>query len=258
VADDANAVIKITPLSDDESARAWENEAAIACAIGDAGAAPKIYRTFQCNKFGFIVMERLIDGRKLPNGTVIREYPCGNKNECDPVDHLERMPENIQAGFIRALETSIRAGYMHMDNHLENIGYLGPDHRPCLFDFGFTQKRTFLGRDFGFAMAFSLGQILEHAPVVDMSETLFFRDFLRVLGVDSMAAMKKQFPPSKNNKATLARFKTMAQDLSENKRNADVYVGTYCYAQVLSMPLDKRSATTYMDIIYTIRQGKAF
>ncbi len=87
------------------------------------------------------------------------------------LDDLSAMSRAHQQAYVQALEAMIDRGYIHMDNHVGNLGTIAG--RPVLFDFGFTQKRA--GMDRRWALCFSVFQILEHCPPQILKGTLFYR-----------------------------------------------------------------------------------
>ena len=268
VVDNKDIVIKVTPLQNREDLKVWSSEALIGCTLGSINLAPKIYRSFDCSGYGFIVMERLSDAAKMPAAlghAVIREYDAGcdrsNKSwkaDCFKKDHLSRMPVEIQKEFINVFRKAIENGFLHMDNHIENIGFL-PNLQPCLFDFGFTQRRHLRASDALMALAFSIGQVLEHCPVEELQSTQFFATFCEIIGLpNSLEDLKKNY---QNPRSTADTKKTLAKIKQKyvNELNGDVYVGTICYAHILGVPLERRFSgviSIFSDEIYLIRQNK--
>lgn len=245
-----STVLKITPILTEKDKKSWLNEASIGCELGNIHAAPQIFNSFLCSGYGFIQMEKLMDASKLPNGVVIREYDptCnreekGWKNDCYKEDFLTRMPISYQVGFIDALTNAIRKGFVHMDNHIENIGFLLKDNKPCLFDFGFTQRRIVDEEDFDYALSFSVAQILEHCPLSEFNENNKFYEYFTSV-VDTSG------PYVKYSKRVLDSF------IEEGKltKNPDLYVGCRCYAEILKLEATKRF-NKYKDVIYDIRRG---
>ena len=267
VVGNSNVVIKVTPLESRSAIESWLQEAHVGCTLGILGIAPRIYRSFECSGYGFIVMERLVDASRMPGpgGALIREYDdCDKKNknwksDCFKRDHISLMPPKIQKEFIDVFAKAIENGFLHMDNHIENIGFLLPSLKPCLFDFGFTQKRTLRGPDASMALAFSIGQILEHCPVEEMRITLFFATFCELIGIpNSVDALRTAYPMPRT-KALLSSTLSSIKRKYFAQANADLYVGTECYAYVLGVPLEKRLTTMssiFIDEIYDIRQNK--
>ena len=339
LANEARYVLKATPLTDAAVAEAWRKESVIACEVGAAGLGPAVPLTLECSGFGFIVMERLRDAQALADGTLVREYDaaCDRKargwRECCPkVDHVTRMPLRTQEAFVDVLARLLALGFVHMDNHLENLGYIragDPPKRPradarksarrsstssssagqsavvqafaqlgdaaeqpCVFDFGFTQRRDLTAGDLPWALAFSVAQVLQAAPVAGMESTAFFRSFVACFGergdlktagrrrsggdfagpapfsVDvsasasprmTLADLALRFPrvgAATAAKARVALFvaRALAGDGGVSPQNMDLYVGTCCYAQILGLPDNERDGH-FLDVIYSIRQG---
>lgn len=277
----ASHVIKVSKFANARAASMWQAEACLGKELGALGIAPRIHRMFQCRSHGYIVMDVLQDARRLQDKarTVIRET-VHEKGEARKVDHLSRMPAVTQEGFIDVLARMISAGYIHMDNHIENLGYI--EGRPIAFDFGFTQRRTWGAgkRDRLFALAFSLFNMLEHCPLNEMHKTVIWRVASGILAdpdalawnVESLlssakgmtpAALRAKFPLAEMNMSAkaevLAAFKLRAARMAELPANADVYVGSMCYAMVLQKDLPARyDVEPFYSTLYKIRQGKAF
>jgi len=258
ISDDPTKVIKITPFKSADQREAWINEVKIGCELGHLGVAPIIFKSFQCSAYGFIVMSKLMDATKNPDGRQVRIYDasCDRlksdwKSECDKLDHLSVMPEDIQKAFVEVLQVAIDHNFVHMDNHIENIGYLtdGRSIKPCLFDFGFTQRRHMTPDIKKYALAFSIAQILEHCPYEEMQRTYFFRAFLEILGLRDLSGF--QVPARRSD--SLAIIKANYNETP----NADIILGTLCYCYIL--PLEKPTparGSIFLDAIYEIRGGK--
>ena len=269
---DSNNVIKISPLKDEQVAEKWRREACLGSDLGVMQVGPKIVDTFECGAHGYIVMERLQDASRLPDRTRVREGKKG-----DEVDNLSRMPIEVQIGFINVLSRMISASYIHMDNHLENLGFIGG--RPIAFDFGFTQHRTWnTVRDRLFALAFSLFQMLEKCPLEQIRETVLWQvasaivvdtagdvwdvdkivENSRATLISTHSKLTKQFKPAsaKEQSKLLALFKKRA---AVNGKNADVYVGSWCYAVLLQHEMDERfDDGSLYDAIYKIRRNEPY
>ena len=181
--EEANKVVKITDFTSTPKANlpgkvsAWHTEACLGAHLGNLGIAPMIHRFFACEGRGYILMDRISDAKKIIVGgrpVQIRTRPDGKGSP--PSDHLSLMPKEQQIGFMKQLAIMVENGYMHMDNHIENIGYK-LDGTPILFDFGFTKERDFADKptDKAWALAFSIFQILEHCELAEIEGTEFFR-----------------------------------------------------------------------------------
>jgi hypothetical protein len=244
-------VVKVTPLRTAAATTRWDTEVAIGRRLGTLQLAPLIIQSFQQDGLGVLVMTRLRDATTTHDGTMIRVEDAATG---DKVDHLAQMPVQLQHAFVRVFESTLRAGVVHMDNHLANLGYLFPHQTPCLFDFGFAQERD-LSMDGDWGLAFSLGQIMEHCPPEELVTTVFFQRYAALLQIHpTIDALSTHFPmPTTVSKthATLALHLEHAGRFAPQMR--DLYVGTCCYASLLALPVDQRSQTLYMGVIYAIR-----
>jgi tRNA A-37 threonylcarbamoyl transferase component Bud32 len=227
-----NKVVKTTPLTTEADAEKWLSEACIGNSMGGLGIGPQVFDYFICNNTGYIEMQPLKDAKSLPDGTVVR-----TKNG-EVVDHVANMPTALQRKIVGLLEKMVDSGYIHMDNHIENMGFV--KKRPVLFDFGFTQQRDF-GNDRDAAVAFSIFQILEHAPWAEIKDTFFWKTALE---------LSPALPSS------MAAFKKAALEEAHDPKNIDVYVGCMCYLKLLQKPQLSRYSDKAMDVIYNIRQNK--
>jgi len=263
LAEDPKHVIKVTKLQNEQEKLTWREEACVGRELGALGIAPTIPKIFECGAYGYIVMDILKDAKKLPDGTVLRV-----KSEEGSVDHMTRMPADIQMGFVTALATMIDHGFIHMDNHMENLGFIGG--KPVVFDFGFTQRRLFPSHiDKLWALCFSLFQMLEHCPSAELmcgpiwdiatgilrnDNSVQWGNLAAAKGM-SMKELREAYP--KPNSKTLAYLKKAATSIS--KTNADVIVGSMCYAIVLQSDLPFRyEVQPFYEVIYKIRGGKKF
>lgn len=153
--------------------------------------APEIYRYVVCDnsttkifdKLGVIQMETLVMADKGANqgpdkdyGPIRKKFTDSEGDE-DKEDFLELMTLNHQFGFIKKFLIMAKHGYVHMDNHIENLGYVkeGDIYDPILFDFGFIQKFKVTSENILFAIALSCFIILEHQNLDTIEKTLFFR-----------------------------------------------------------------------------------
>lgn len=282
-------VIKVSAFDKPKDAAKWRAEACLGADLGVLGIGPRIHSVFECRSHGYIVMDMLRDARKLADGTVIRvktpTVAADGSEDTATTDHLSRMPRDVQAGFVDVLARMIAAGYIHMDNHLENLGFIGA--RPIAFDFGFTQRREWGGpRDRLWALAFSLFQVLEHCPTEEMVGSLLWRVATAVMraglrgeelawdvpaliaagaaeGYASIAELAVDFPPLREGasaaegRAQMARFKASAIEMADSPANLDVYVGCMCYAVVMQAPTVRAryDVDPAYEVLYAIRQG---
>jgi tRNA A-37 threonylcarbamoyl transferase component Bud32 len=259
--EDPSHVIKVTQFKSEAAKMQWRDEACVGRELGALGVAPGIPKIFDCNNHGYIVMDILKDAKKLPDGTVIRE----RKSKTVIYDHMKRMPVNIQLGFVQALATMIDNGFIHMDNHIENLGFIGD--RPVVFDFGFTQRRIFTNNtEKLYALSFSLFQMLEHCPVSELEcgpiwdiatgvlqNTVQWNNWSAARGM-TLEELKKVYPVDTDIQFIKNRGDEISIDFN------DVVTGAICYAIVIQYKLPERydDAKRYYDIIYQIRRNEYF
>ena len=255
--DGETSVVKITKFGPKLTQAQWTREARIGAAIGALGVAPEIYRHYVCKGHGYIEMQKLRDAKRLPDGTVIRAKDAKSGTV---TDHVDRMPAATQIGFLDVLRTIIDAGFVHMDNHIENLGFVG--RKPVIFDFGFTQERRMGPRDKALALGFSACQVIEHCAPAKIGATLFWATAMEALQGQPWPVLEKSKTITTVAQAralygskTLTELKKIAKDLSNT--NTDLALGLLCYASLLT---EKTKAARYdsplYDVIYKIRQGK--
>lgn len=270
IAEDPTHVIKVAKLSTKRVTDLWRNEACVGRALGELGIAPKIEKVFECNNFGYIVMDLLYDAKKLEDGTVIREkYVDEEKGDRYPIDHVGRMPQEMQWKFIEDFKIMADHGYIHMDNHIENLGFIGTKRKPIVFDFGFTQNRNSMTEsDKLWALCFSLFQVLEHTPKDELICGPFWDVATAILRNDesvkwsnlnsckgmTLKELATSYP--KPRKDTLKLIKQAAAGIAP--MNADLVVGSMCYGICVQEPLEERHNDPYLAVIYKIRQGKKY
>jgi hypothetical protein len=275
-------VIKITPFWDNKKAKPsantivavedkWYKEACLGVEMGRLNLGPRIFSFFACDEKGYIVMNKISLADKFFVRTRGKDSLVVVRHKVDAgfaaVDHIGLMLKSMQLGFAKKLAIMIDHGFIHMDNHIGNLGFIFGTQDPILFDFGFTQERVWGGnKDKAWALAFSLFQMIEHCPVEEIEGTEIFRIATAILsgtwswGDDmssgtglTMAALKKLYPES----GTLRAFKALAATAAERATNVDVYVGSMLYAKLITM--DKPLwVSTDVDAIYFIRQGKPY
>lgn len=257
IVNDATRVLKISTLLDKKTTAEWVKEAEIACALGQEGIGPQVYTSFQCNSSGFILMDKL---------TVASDrYPVGGNGAYTHGDYddITAIPRDIQQGFIDVLLQSIRFGYLHLDNHWDNVGFVKT--RPILFDFGFAQPRSFKrdSLDEKMALAFSIGILLQNAEYTTQFGTLLYETFASLVGIASSSkdALEAAFPLGDNSidtkKSIVKDFFAKAYSLATSPANVDVFVGSYCYACLFQFTSQKRSNNYYRNVVYKIRQNNA-
>lgn len=230
-----DAVLKITKFNREITEDQWLNEACIGKELGENGIAPTIYKYFICQGSGYILMERLVDVKHaFPE--IVKKQPNGNE-----VHSINLMPKEVQHGFINVLFGMLQNGYIHMDNHIGNLGFV--DGNPIVFDFGFTVRRTFEFSDMNAALAFSIFQILEHCPPAQVLKTHLWK------AANQLVTYK--------GGSSFEDMKTHALKNAYDVANIDIYVGCYCYLKLLRLSLSERYDSPLMDVIYRIRQSKS-
>lgn len=261
-------VIKISTVRGKSHEASWLAEACTGQAMGELGIGPRIHRHFLCGGHGFIVMDRLspvathrvrsdrvaqqvlltgrLHGTQMhKKGSVVR-YVLPKDQPVQTLDDLSAMSRAHQQAYVQALEAMIDRGYIHMDNHVGNLGTIAG--RPVLFDFGFTQKRA--GMDRRWALCFSVFQILEHCPPQILKGTLFYRvvaDCLYGRGPRGPAGD----PLVKFN--DMEYLQRLARDASKrNMAHPDLYVGSWAYARLIDRELEDRPGPL-LDFIYLVR-----
>jgi hypothetical protein len=250
IRDDPGHVLKISFFNTGAAKDMWENEAQIGLRLGQLGVAPAIVEVAECefSKAGLIVMERLSTIPKGPEGS--RTHVRTKREDGEVVDYVRRLEDAKQQGFLDALRIAIENGYIHMDNHLDNIGYKASTGQPILFDFGFTQFRP-RGMDINAAMAFSIGQLLEHSG--DYEGTVWDRAFQTYL---SAVPVPRIFMTKTGKAAAPATIVKQAAAFIREAPDNDLILGAHFYNVLLKLPIDARGVHKYMDIVYDIRMGK--
>jgi len=256
-------VIKVTALNNAVDEKIWLDEACKGQDLGDLDIAPKIYRYFICGKNGFIVMDRLatVKSRKVKSQeeafTLMRtpsdvvRYKIADENG-EVIDDLRGLTREQQLGFITVLETMINNGYLHMDNHIDNLGFIAG--RPIAFDFGFTQKRATMDRRW--ALCFSVFQILEHCPVGILEGTEFYRVATACLNntytwgrpESGTAIPLTELADSAKELPFLTRITKEA--LASGDMSPDLKVGSLAYAKIIGQ--ENRYGPA-LDLIYLVR-----
>jgi len=231
-------VVKITPLITDAVEARWVREFQLAKQFGDNKIGPTIRKGYTCNGRGYIEMDRVSNAKTLPGGTILRtEVKTRVVGETKRVDRVDRMPEQTQLQFIHLFEQMIAKGYIHMDNHLGNMGFVDGE-RPVLFDFEFTQKRIFSKQDAVIALAFSIYQVIEDTSFAHLKNTLFWKQACALT-----ASLHASTPLS------------MQASRKTHGDNWDLYVGCAAYDTLLRKSPSKRYNDPAFDVIYDIRQG---
>jgi hypothetical protein len=259
-----DAVVKISAFSNAAVQKQWHAEACLATYLGSLGVAPTVQRFFSCNGKGYIVMDRIVDAKSVVSGRKMVDIREKNKRTGEKTDHISLMPVATQIGFAAKLYTLIDNGYIHMDNHIENLGFRGRD--PILFDFGFTQERTWGGPlDKAWALAFSLFQIIEHCPLAEVEGTEIFRLATAIIsgtytwgsrGLSTARGLTLAQLAALRLPTTLREIKALAAKKAESAINADVYIGTMAYAALIGLEKAARYDHPLYAVIYDIRTGK--
>lgn len=247
----SNTVLKVSDFGSQQVANVWKREVDIGIAIGNAGIAPQIYKAWTCmdpadGPRGYILMERMkaslrdmISNGKTPDG--------------DPIDHINMIPANIMNDYGSALMTMIQMGYIHMDNHPGNLGVVnrGGVDKGVVFDFGFTVQRSDLANPVNqqLAFGFSLGQILEHAPLAEVLASSMFTEMQRIYNQLGIPIPFNQLP---NTNITQIKAKYP----KNTGISLDLYIGFMLFCRILQIEQPARFDDAYYDIIYYIRQGR--
>jgi hypothetical protein len=256
----------------------WFDEVCKAQDLGELKIAPKIHRHFICNNNGFIVMDRLTPMKSMTvtnkkdavmqmkkNKDVVR-YKWKNEDVYDFMDNISLLSQDTQVKFIQLLETMIENGYIHMDNHIDNLGYDSTTKQPIAYDFGFTQYRKYMENskdDMGWALCFTMFQILEHCPLNQIEETLFYRVATGIINktyrwgdVKSAKSIPLSLLPAvidKGEKEPIDFLRSITDPKNLLHLNyPDVFVGSLCYAKIITQEKDDRD-DTYLDFIYLVR-----
>jgi hypothetical protein len=253
-------VIKVTVLKNKIEESAWLHEACIGKELGELKIAPKIFRYLICGTNGVIIMQRLttlkskkVNAKKYvknmmqKNTSNIVRYKLPND---ESIDDLRNIKVKDQLGFISVLEKMIDRGYLHMDNHIENIGFI--NNRPIIFDFGFIQKRKHI--DKRWALCFSLFIFLEKCPVTIVEQTQFYRVATACIN-DTYVWGNPQSGnaiPLKdlhNTEKEMTFLKHITKE-SIHEASPDLKVGSLAYAKIMNQ--DNRKGAI-LDYIYLIR-----
>jgi len=264
-----NKVIKESFLKSKKAKEQWTSEACVGQYLGSLGIAPKIYDFYFCKGAGYIVMDALRDAQILPDGKVLRV----KTKDHGVIDHVKQLSIAFQNAFVYDLALMIEHGFIHMDNHIGNIGFINGT-KPILFDFGFTQQRTWdSDLDKLKALAFSLFQILEHCPLkeLDSSGPIWtISAHLATIDTISIADAKKlwsqilQKKYSPKNNVLLSDVHQYSKGFSlkllqqkySSLSNLDIYIGCDAYCYVLTRP-NIYSQDLY-NTIYDVRKNKFF
>lgn len=268
-------VLKISALGSTHTVRrAWEAEAELSKILGETGLGPQIYDFWVCRGKGYILMQKMLgDLRhyKDSEGAISEKIIDKATGETlFNVDHLNRVPMPILRNYVGKLESMIDAGYVHFDNHPGNLGIVinvDGDMEGILFDFGFTRKVDGMTMaDKYNALAFSIGQILEHMPTEELDTNYLFKI---LVSIDKGSYEFRSLEPNVSA-ADIAAFRayykipagSLGVDLTPNIKtpagyNRPLYVGAKLYNYFLNMSSYEKYAWGSYGPIYLIRQGKA-
>lgn len=263
-------VIKISTVRGKSHEASWLAEACTGQVMGELGIGPRIHRHFVCGGHGFIVMDRLspVATRRVrsdrvaqqvlllagrPHGTHRKgptvRYMLPNDQPVKTLDDLSAMSLAHQQAYVRALEAMIDRGYIHMDNHVGNLGTIAG--RPVVFDFGFTQKRA--GMDRRWALCFSVFQILEHCPPQISEGTLFHRVVTSCLfGARGSRSAGNPLTALADYNDTEYLLRLTQEASTQNMVHPDLYVGSWAYARLISRKLEGRPGPL-LDFVYLVR-----
>jgi hypothetical protein len=257
-----NLVIKITALNNAMDEKVWFDEACKGIDLADLDIAPKIYRYFICGKHGFIVMDQLETIKSKKVKSYEEAFTLMQRNPSDVIrykivegayiDDLRGLTREQQLGFISVLETMLNNGYLHMDNHIDNLGFIAG--RPMAFDFGFTQKRETMDRRW--ALCFSVFQILEYCPVSILEGTEFYR-----VATACLNNTYKWGRPESGTAISLTELADPAKELpfltritkealASGEISPDLKVGSLAYAKIIGQ---KNRFGPCLELIYLIR-----
>lgn len=264
-------VVKATKFPNKEAQRIWKNEVDIGIRLGKLGVAPQIQKEFVCEEYGYIVMQRI---RTI--GQVVPDVRVRDKSGMVLRDNVKDLPNEYAVGWMKAILLAADAGFIHMDNHFDNVGFL-IDYTPILFDFGFTQERKSfvnadpLGIDKGWACAFSFYQFLEHAPLAQVQDSIFFEQASMafnhsmfstqrtVMNFDELFAMFPKLEDGETARQRLTKYKKQCGSMVQNTANRDLALGCMCYVTLLQYAqmfrYDEDLEVLY-DTIYKIRRNE--
>jgi hypothetical protein len=265
-------VLKISELGTPAVRRTWEGEAKLSQVLGMAEIGPVIYDFWTCRGKGYILMQRMVgDLRHFRDaaGPISEKVTDADGDTIGNIDHLNRVPESILRDYVNKLETLIGANYIHFDNHPGNLGLILTEDGNTggiLFDFGFTRKVEGMSHaDKYNALAFSIGQILEHMPKAELDSNYLFKI---LVSIDKGTYVFGSLEPNVTA-ADIAAFRTyyripaasLATDFTSEIREPagakrPLYVGAKLYNYYLNMTDATKYDWPSYNTIYKIRQGK--
>ena len=241
-------VVKFEGKHVKRSQQNWINEIEIQTKLGKLLLSPKVHGHTMCGEFGVVVMDRV---QMVSNVRTALVKGCNIKQTdgytiCKVVDYTQKLINPV--GFIHNLQEIIDAGFIHMDNHIGNMGYTLDTHTPCFIDYGFAIQRDNMKKnDKLWCLAFSIGIILERTPINHLKGPLY--DTFYTIWNKSLASryvhMDNTIPmwyeQLKNEKATTFD---------------DMYIGMCCYAKLLRLSVPERDENQIEgEIILSIQRG---
>jgi serine/threonine protein kinase len=240
-------VLKISEYDTPKKLENMKNEVIIGTILGDIGIAPKLYEAWICKDKVYILMERI-------KGS-LRDIISGKESlgVYYEVDHINKIPKSLMNDYIDAFAKITEMGYIHMDSHPANLGIInrnGKD-RGILIDFGFTVKRTdldnFINKELAFG--FSLGQIMEHAPLVEITTSVMFAKMKQIYNDLNMSIKFNELPTSSIDEIIKNMPTTKGLPI-------DLYVGFVLYCKILQLDQELRYQDPNFITLYYIRQSR--
>lgn len=263
----STTVLKITQWKQPPTPRAWrvwESEARTGKELGKLGIAPRVYDTFKCRNKGFIIMDMLTPLSKALPGVLTKDAR-GNTEV-----HITRFPPEAQHGYSAVLARMVEHGFVHMDNHLGNVGFFAGTSKPLVFDFGFTQRRDRLASsraDQLWAHALSLFIMLEHVvePLEALEKSVLCQDALAaLLGASSGGAAApgalslrqvsaRLYPAAAINPGAATPKGALAAANKLSASNVDIYAACLAYLALLQLPRLDRYQHALYKLVYDVR-----
>lgn len=253
-------VLKVSKLKTEMDKKKWINEACIGKELGEKQIAPFIYDCFICKNSGYLMMEKLKDAKTF-NFKQIRDKSDGNPN-----DNLMLLPPEVQQAFVAKFRDMIHLGYIHLDNHIENLGFVTRfgGETPILFDFGFTQKRHFSKEEEKYAMALTCFITLEHQQLENLDQTVFFQEGMyQLFGKKDGGWTTAELMPFQQNINQTRKFNMKLidglikkNDFKTTAKNKDIIVGALAHLFFLGLPREERYDTDMYDLTYEVRRDE--
>ena len=243
--DRAGRVVKVTNQYDSKTHKAWARESDIQKIAAKSGCAPRIFANEIRDSLGIVVMEEV----EMVKDVRIIPEPCDKKlrdwrYNCHVYDDMSQLSNEAQYAFITTMIDMIAVGVVHLDNHMENMGFINRDAtRPCFIDFGSAQLRENMSYfDRLWALAFSMGIILERTPPAMLVNTVFYQLFLKIWHISSAS----QYHMILEN--------AISSDIDKiSPEYIDMYQGMYYYAKLLELNVPERDQHKFTKTIYDIR-----